>query len=71
MYARLYNLGVADAVMETTVRIRKTDECGAVLDNLCTGVQEPKKMEDFEVTYFLNRVEWHQRLFCRSRNYIS
>ena len=69
-YARLYDLGVADADMGlTAVRIRKTGELHAVLvvrhqgrvyvlDNLRTNVQGAERLRDFEVVYFINRVGW-------------
>jgi predicted transglutaminase-like cysteine proteinase len=71
-YARLYDLGVADADMElTAMRIRKTGEFHAVLvvrhrrriyilDNLRRNLQGPKRMTDSEVVYFINRVGWRQ-----------
>jgi predicted transglutaminase-like cysteine proteinase len=69
-YARLYDLGVADADMElTAVRIRKTGELHAVLvvrhhghvyvlDNLRSEVQGLDRLKEFEPVYHINRIGW-------------
>ena len=73
-YARLYELGVADADMAlTVVRIKATSEYHAVLvvrhgghmyvlDNLRRTVQGAARLKDFEIiyfiNYFINRIGW-------------
>jgi predicted transglutaminase-like cysteine proteinase len=73
-YARLYELGVADADMAlTVVRIKATGEYHAVLvvrhggavyvlDNLRRTVQGAARLRDFEIVYFINRIGWSRRL---------